>query len=101
MRPNEIRENNKKMLITSIKKCCKYQFLLYLYKVNKKNKQMENDLTRSSFNLYKVQKIGRTNKSKKIVRIEDYKEKSFNAVLRQISKTDRAEKQRNERRAKR
>lgn len=62
---------------------------------------MENDLTRSSSGLDKILKIGRTNKSKKIVRIEEYKEKSFNAVLRQISKTDRAEKQRNERRAKR
>ena len=62
---------------------------------------MENDLRRSSSGLDKMLKIGRTNKSKKIVRIEDYKEKSFNAVLRQISKTDRAEKQRNERRAQR
>jgi hypothetical protein len=62
---------------------------------------MENDLTRSSFNLYKVQKIGRTNKSKKIVRIQDYKEKSFNAVLRQISNTERSEKRREDRRRKR
>ena len=62
---------------------------------------MENDLRRSSSGLDKMLKIGRTNKSKKIVRVQDYKEKSFNAVLRQMSKTDRAEKQRNERRAKR
>ena len=62
---------------------------------------MENDLTRTSQGLDKMLRIGRTNKSKKIVRIQDYKEKSFNAVLRQMSKTDRAEKQRNERRAKR
>jgi len=62
---------------------------------------MENDLTRTSQGLDKMLRIGRTNKSKKIVRIDEYKEKSFNAVLRQISKTDRAEKQRSERRAKR
>jgi len=62
---------------------------------------MENDGIRTSQGLDKMLRIGRTNKSRKIVRIQDYKEKSFNAVLRQISKTDRAEKQRNERRAKR
>ncbi len=62
---------------------------------------MENDLRKSSSGLDKMLRIGRTNKSKKIVRIDGYKEKSFNAVLRQINKTDRAEKQRNERRAKR
>ncbi len=43
-------------------------------------------------------KIGRTNKSKKIVRIEEYKNLSFNAVLKLISKNERAERQRNARR---
>lgn len=62
---------------------------------------MENDLRRSSSGLDKILKIGRTNKSKKIVRIQEYKEKSFNAVLRQISKTERSEKRREDRRRKR
>jgi hypothetical protein len=62
---------------------------------------MENDLTRSSFGLHQIKKIGRTNKSKKIVRVQDYKEKSFNAVLRQISNTERSEKRKEDRRRKR
>jgi hypothetical protein len=43
-------------------------------------------------------KIGRTNKSKKIVRIEEYKNISFNTIVRLIAKSERAEKQRNARR---
>ncbi len=62
---------------------------------------MENDLRRNSQGLDEMLKIGRTNKSKKIVRIQDYKEKSFNAVLRQISNTERSEKRREDRRRKR
>lgn len=43
-------------------------------------------------------KIGRTNKSKKIVRIEEYKNISFNVVVNLMSKNERSEKRREERR---
>jgi len=42
-------------------------------------------------------KVGKTNKANKIVRIEYYKELSFNAVLTQMKKTERTEQRRNER----
>lgn len=41
-----------------------------------------------------------TNGSKR-VRVEGYKEMAFNSVMRVMAKSDRAERQRNERRAKR
>lgn len=43
-------------------------------------------------------KIGRTNKSKKIVRIEEYKNISFNVVVNLINKNERSEKRKEERR---
>jgi hypothetical protein len=43
-------------------------------------------------------KIGRTNKSKKIVRIEEYKNISFNIVVNLMSKNERSEKRKEERR---
>ena len=83
------------MLITSIKKCCKYQFSLYLYNVKQINKKTMDGLKNSPLDVPK--KIGRTNKSKKIVRVEEYKNLSFNTILNLINKNERSEKRKEER----
>jgi hypothetical protein len=69
-------------------------------KTNKMSKQQQDGLT-SHFGLTKVHKVGKTNKANRIIRVEYYKELSFNAVLTEIRKTERREKRRDERRAKR
>lgn len=79
-------------------------FFVSLKSETKNKKQMSKetqDGLKSHFGLTKVHKVGKTNKANKIVRIEHYKELSFNAVLKQFNKSERSEKQRNERRAKR
>jgi hypothetical protein len=65
------------------------------------SKVKQSDGLTSHFGLTKVHKVGKTNKANRIVRIEHYKELAFQNVLNTMRKTDRAEKQRNDRRAKR
>ena len=75
-------------------------FFVSLKSETKNKKQMSKetqDGLKSHFGLTKVHKVGKTNKGNKIVRIEHYKELSFNAVLTQMKKSERTEKRRNER----
>ena len=95
----------KTLLITLIKKSCEnvFCFVSLKKKVNTKkmSKEKQQDGLTSHFGLTKVHKVGKTNKANRVVRIEHYKELAFNNVLQQMKKTDRAEKQRNDSRAKR
>ena len=98
-------ETNKTLLITLIKKSCKYVFCFVSLKkkvnTKKMSKEKQQDGLTSHFGLTKVHKVGKTNKANRIVRIEHYKELAFLNVINTMRKTDRAEKQRNDRRAKR